>query len=429
MRISLTLLLAVSIAAVSTLSGADWPQWRGPDRSAVSKETGLLKTWPKAGPKLLWTFDKAGNGYSPVAVVGGIAYTGGARGDDEYVLALDANGKELWATKIGPTYDFDANTWVHGPNGSPCVDGDLVFLLGSKGILVCVEKANGKLVWSKDLPKDLGGLVSDAGSGPRNFGWGYTWSPLVDGDKLVIVPGGPQGLFAALDKKTGNVLWRSKAVTDLATYSSPLVATIGGVKQYLYLVQDGVVAVSAENGDLLWRYKRDAAFPDVVCPTPIVSGDNVYVSVGWNGGSELLKVTNVENKFSVKSEYQNNNLGNRQGGVVKVGDTVYGFHEVRQWVAQDFASGAVKWKSKFGGDNLTAGGVISADGLLFILDEKGTVAALQASPKAYKEVGRFSLPQKSGTGKPSGKIWTHPVLSDGKLYLRDQELIFCYEVK
>jgi outer membrane protein assembly factor BamB len=431
MRTLSLLALAASILAVAVLdsSGADWPQWRGPDRTGISPETGLLKPWPKGGPKLLWTFDKAGNGYSAVSVVGGVAYGLGTREKDEIAFALDKDGKELWTAKIGPIFDFMGNQWSRGPNSSPSINGDLVFALGSQGMLVCVEKAGGKPVWSKDLPKAMAAEVNPVGGGPKDMGWGYSWSPLVDGDRLIIAPGGPQGLLAALDKKTGAVVWQSKGVTDQATYSSPIAATIGGVKQYIYLTQVGLVAVSAADGALLWRHTREK-YDDVVCTTPVVSGDEIYVSVGVGGGAELYKISAADKKFTAKQVYAERSIGSKLSGVVKVGQHVYGYDEDSAWVCQEFATGKEAWRSKGRAKGaLKSGGVISADGLLFLLDEKGIGAALVASPEGYKEEGRLELPQKSKIRKVGGKVWAHPVLSDGKLYLRDQEFIFCYQVK
>jgi outer membrane protein assembly factor BamB len=433
MRTFSTLALATAIVALSALHlhGADWPQWRGPDRTGISRETGLLKTWPKGGPKLLWTFEKAGNGYATFAVVDGVLYTMGARGDDEFVFALDAKGNEKWATKIGPVYDYKANAWSRGPNSCPSVDGDLVFALGSQGHLVCVKKGSGELVWKKDLPKEMAAEVNPVGGGPDKMGWGYCWSPLVDGDKLIITPGGPKGLFAALDKKTGSELWRSKGVPDQATYSSPIKATLGGVDQYVTLVQNGSVGVSAANGELLWRFKRDDDYPDVVCPTPIWKGDIIYTPVGNGGGCDALQVTSADKKkFTVKPAWTEQQIGSRNGGVVLLDGYTYGFHENVTWMCQDFKTGAIneKWKAPRKAA-LKPGGAIAAAGLLFTVDETGIVAALEANPAAYKEVGRFKLPQESKIRKPSGKVWTHPVVADGKLYVRDQEYIFCYQVK
>jgi outer membrane protein assembly factor BamB len=418
----------LTITALDAL-GADWPRWRGPDRTGVSKETGLLRKWPAGGPKLLWTFDKAGTGYTAVSVVGGIAYGMGARGPEEFVFALDKDGKELWATKIGPVFDFAGNQWSRGPNGSVSVDGDLIFGVGSQGTLFCVSKADGKEVWSKSLPKDLGGQVNPVAGGAKNMGWGYSWSPLVDGDKVIAVPGGPNGLLAALDKKKGTVLWQSKGVTDQATYSSPMPATIGGVKQYVEMTQTGAVGISAADGSLLWRFKRSDEFPDVVCPTPVIQNNRVYLTA-WGGGSELVEVSNSGGKFSTKSAYFERDMANVQGGVVLVDKSIYGYDADKSWVCQDFAKGEIVWRQKGRAKTaLKAGGVISADGLLFILDEEGKVGLVEASPDGFKEVGKFNLPQESKLRKSRGKVWTHPVLSDGKLYLRDQELIFCFQVK
>jgi outer membrane protein assembly factor BamB len=413
------LVLACPVAGL----GADWPQWLGPDRNNVSKETGLLKKWPEGGPQLLWTYREAGTGYSAPAVVGGKVYVMGARKDDEYLFALDDQGKELWAVKIGPVYDFKTNAWSRGPNGTPSVDGDRVYALGSQGELVCASTA-GKVLWHKSMPNDLGGEVNPVG-GDAKFGWGFSWSPLVEKDKVVCIPGGPKGLFAALDKNTGEVLWRSKDVKDQATYASPVAAEIGGVRQYIALVQNGVVSVAPQDGALLWEHRRENDYPDVVCPTPICQGDQVFVTA-WGGGSDLLKIGREGNKFKATEVYSTKRLSNRQGGVVLVDKFVYGFHDTRAWVCLDFATGEAKWEAK----RLGAGSLTAADGRLYIRTEDGdTVAMAEASPKAFTEVSRFTLPETSKLRKSNGKAWTYPVISDGRLYLRDQELIFCYKIK
>jgi outer membrane protein assembly factor BamB len=427
MRIRSTILLAALVAALPLAArGADWPQFRGPDRSGVSKETGLLQSWPKEGPTLLWTYENAGQGFAGPAVVGGRLYTMGCRKDTEHVIALDERGQERWSAKIGPVYDFNSNSWSRGPNGTPTVDGELVFALGSQGTLVCVGANDGREVWRKDLPKELGAEVNGI-SGPEKIGWGFTWSPLVDGDKLICTPGGPQGLFAALDKKSGRVLWRSKDVKDQCTYSSPLVAEIGGVRQYVYLVQGGLVGVSAADGALLWSYQRDEAYPDVVIPTPIVQGDKVYATA-WGGGAMLVKLTRDGAKFKPELVYSERAISNSVGGVILVGKYVYGFHEKRAWECQELDTGKIAWEARRRA--LGAGSAVYADGNFYALGEDtGVVALIAADPKAYKEKARFPLPKKSALRKSNGKVWTYPVLSDGKLYLRDQELIFCYQVK
>ena len=413
----------------SVLLGADWPGWRGPNRTGVSSEKGLLKEWPKPGPSPVWQSSNAGLGYAGMAIVDGVVYTMGARGKTEYVIALDGKGQEKWATKIGPVFVWPANSYSYGPNGTPTVDGDSIYAVGSQGILVCVSKT-GKELWRLDMPKTFAGEVNSVGGGFPKMGWGYSWSPLIDGDLVVITPGGEKGLFAALDKKNkGKLLWRSKEIKEPCTYSSPLVATIGGVKQYIALTQNGLVGVSAKDGELLWQQKRDDPYPDVVCPTPIVSGDLVYASVGFGGGADCVKVVPDGKKFKLEEVFQKKVIGSRQGGVVLLGKYVYGYHEDRNWASQNLAKGDFLPKRPPENRPPMNTGLLAADGRLYAVDERGTVSLLEASPKGIKVISQFALPTQSKQRKPRGGLWTHPSLSDGKLYLRDQELMFCYQVK
>jgi hypothetical protein len=209
-----------------------------------------------------------------------------------------------------------------------------------------------------------------------------------------------------------------------------MAADVGGVRQYVQVVQDGVVGIDAKTGELLWRHKREQAYPDVVIPTPLVKGDQVYVTTGWGGGCELLKITGADKKFTAASVYAQPEIGNKQGGVVLIDKLIYGAHEDRGWECQDWASGGIKWSSKR--NAIPVGSLVTADGLLFCLsekDQKGLVALVEASPDKYTEKGRFFLPQASELRKPSGHVWTHPAIADGHLYLRDQEFIFCYKIK
>jgi outer membrane protein assembly factor BamB len=427
MRTCSILTLAACLAAWPARA-ADWPQLRGPDRSGVSQETGLLKTWPRTGPKLVWTYANAGTGFAGMAVVAGRVYTMGCRGTTEYVLALDAKGQELWSARIGPLFDFDINRWSRGPNATPAVDGGRVYALGSQGVLVCVDAARGTVLWQKDLPRELGAEVNPVGGAPAGKGWGFAWSPLVDGRQLICTPGGPRGLLAGLDKMTGEVLWRSKEVTAQATYSSPILAEVSGTRQVIQVTQDGVVGVAVKDGTLLWQYKREDPYPEFVCPTPVCRGNRVYVTAGWGAGCDLIELTPAGQKFTARAVYSEKEIANRLGGVVLVGDSLYGYHDTRAWECQDFATGAIKWSAR-GRRALGLGSVIAADGSLYCLAENGEAALLQASPEKYTQQGRFKLPRESSQRKEGGKVWTYPSLADGHLYLRDQELIFCYRIK
>ena len=420
-----TLTLLGLVALSTTVLAGDWPGWRGPNRDGLSDEKGLLATWPKEGPKLLWKTNKAGSGLSSVAVVGGVGYSMGAFGDDEYALALDSKGETTWKTKLGPVHDWKANNWSRGPHATPAVAGDHVYALTSKGVLACLNKADGKIVWSKDLPKEMNAQVNPVGGGIENFGWGFSWSPLVIGDKLLITPGGPDGLFALLDRTTGKLIWRTKDIKDQATYGSVGVGKVGGRDLAFYVTQDSFYAVDLEGGALVFSKKRDEAYPDVVCPTPVVVDGKVYFSVGYGGGSEVYEADGK----SLKLVWEKREIGSKQGGTVIVGKHVYGFHEERAWMCQDFTTGKVVWPTGRARQPFKSGTIIAADGKLILCDEEGKVGLLEASTEGLKVLGSFKLPEESANRKPSMRVWTHPSLSDGKLYLRDQEWIFCYQVK
>lgn len=430
MRTCMRGLLALAVVVGPMMvQGADWPQWGGPAGNGISPEKGLLKTWPKGGPPLLWTCEDVGTGYTAPVVVGGTVYLMGARKGDEYVISLNDQGKENWSAKVGKVYDFAGNLWSGGPNAAPAIRGEYLVALGSQGELVCVNPANGKPYWNKSLPNQLGGQVNGVGGGGP-LAWGFCAAPRIDGDQVIVTPGGPQGLIAALELKTGNVLWQSKGATDQTTYAAPIVAEIGGVKMVIAMTQDGAVGVSAKDGSVLWTHKQPNPYPDVVSTSPLVKDNQVLLSVGYNAGAELLELTQNAGKFTVKVVWANKEIGNRQGGVVLVDKSLYGSHENRNWVCQDWATGMNNWTSTRPPRGLGVGSLIYADGnLICLAEEKGEVALLDASPAGYKENGRFPLPQQSKLRKQRGKVWTHPVLSNGLLFLRDQELLFCYNLK
>jgi outer membrane protein assembly factor BamB len=402
---SLSLLLLAAPAA----NASDWPQWRGPNRTDISTETGLLKEWPAGGPKQLWVFKEAGLGYSGYAIVGGKLLTIGLFGDNENVVCLDAKtGKQLWSAAIGPIFK---NGWGDGPRATPTVDGERVYALSGNGTLGCINLKDGKGVWKVNM-REFGGKIPN---------WGYTESVLVDGAHVICTPGGDQGTLLALDKATGKKVWQSADWKDGAQYSSPIVATHDGTRQYIQLTMQHVAGVSAKDGKLLWQ--TDFPGKTAVIPTPIFKDGQVYVAAGYGVGCKSVKL----GAGSQASElYANDGMVNHHGGVILVGDHLYGHSDKAGWTCQDFKTGAVIWASK----NLGKGAAHCADGMLYLLEESsGTVALIEASPKGWNEKGRFKLDPQTTQRNPKGKIWTHPVVADGKLYLRDQELLLCYDVK
>ncbi len=429
----------VALVALLTVTGAseadDWPQYRGPNRDGVSRETGLLKNWPAGGPSLVWTSDKLGLGYSGPAVVGDRLFISCGRGDSEYLVAFDlknaAGGpRELWAVKIGPLFEWKGNSWNKGPNASPTVAGELVYALGGFGDLICVEASTGKEKWRKSLPRDFGGEVNPIGGGlenPTPLGWGYASSPLVDGAQLICVPGGKRGLMAALEKDTGALIWQSLQIPEQACYSSPLAVEVGGVKQYVQVVNSGVVGVSAADGKLLWNYRRTPAFDDAVIATPVFHDGFVFATVGFAQGCDLIRLTSKDGAIAVDKIYSNKSIESRDGGVVRVGDYLFGHSDNRNgWFCQEFKTGKILWTEN---RKLGRGSIMSADGNLYCCAEKdGVVVQIEVSPQGWVEKGRLKLPRESMQRQPSGGLWTHPVIANKKLYIRDQELLFCYDL-
>jgi outer membrane protein assembly factor BamB len=390
----------------------DWPQWRGPNRDDISTEKGLLQDWPAGGPPLAWKATGLGEGYSTVAIQGGRIYTIGDRKDASFVIAVNlADGKPVWAAKLGQP---GAPGWggFSGPRSTPTVNGKLLFALGQWGELACFDSETGKERWRKDLIKDFGG------SRPE---WGFAESPLVDAGRVIFTPGGSKGAIAAVFKATGETVWQSKGFSDGAQYASPIVAEIGGVRQYLQLTFKNIVGLGAGDGKVLWRapFKGETA----VIPSPIYSDGFVYVASGYGVGCVLVKISGSGDKFKAEQVYANKVMVNHHGGVVKVGDYVYGYSDSKGWTCQDFKSGAAKWQDK---DHLGKGSLTYADGRLYCRqeDQPGTVALLEAGPGGYKEHGRFNPPDVSDK-----KSWSHPVVAGGKLYLRDQDVLLCYDIK
>ncbi len=408
--------VAVLLSAALPALADDWPQFRGPGRSDISQEKGLLPKWPAAGPRLLWTFDQGGSGYSGPAIVGNQLFTMGTKDNSECVLALDvATGKELWSTPIGSVFK---ESHGNGPRATPTVDGDALYTLGGQGVLVCLQTSDGKLVWKKDLKKDFGGQLMS--------GWGFCESPLIDGDKLVCTPGGSKGAMIALDKKSGKEIWRTADLSDKCSYSSIIIARIHGVRQYIQDTAGAVVGVAVDSGKVLWRHPV-SAFRTAVIPTPIFHDGCVYASAGYGAGCECFQIERDGDGFTTKKLYANKVMTNHHGGVVLVGDYLYGYSDSeRGWVCQEFKTGKLVWKS----NKLGKGGLTCAGGHLICYgEEKGTVVLVPATPDGWKEDGRFSLPKESQIRPPAGRFWTHPVVANGRLYLRDQDLIFCFDVK
>jgi outer membrane protein assembly factor BamB len=386
----------------------DWPQWQGKDRNAVSTEKGLLPDWPRDGPPLAWQAKDLGGGYSTPSVAAGRVFGMGFKGDDEVVWALEeANGKPLWTTRIAA-----ANKHVgypEGPRCTPTVDGELVYALGLDSDLVCLEAATGKERWRSNLQREFKG---------SSGGWGYSESPLIDGDKVLCTPGGRDATLLALNKQTGALVWKGVVPDgDGAQYSSIIAATVDGKRQYVQFLGGGVVGLSGE-GKFLWRYDHPAN-GTANCSTPLFHDGRVFAASGYGTGGGLVRIRRDGDKYKAEEVYFTKEMKNHHGGMVLLDGYLYGADEGRL-TCLDFNTGKVAWAERKAGK----GSIAAADGRLYYRDENGPMLLVEANPAKYVEHGRFEPAPKSGEA-----AWPHPVLANGRLYLRDQDLLFCYDVK
>ncbi|MEY2408635.1 MAG: outer membrane protein assembly factor BamB [Verrucomicrobiota bacterium] len=403
--------IGLAFAAPHRVAAEDWPQWRGLKRDGISPETGLLKSWGSNGPAVLWMARGIGSGYSSVAVVGNRIYTMGDAGDSSFVHALNAaeKGKIAWSSRVGKP---GGGGGYAGPRATPTVDGERVYVLGQFGDLVCLKATDGKEVWHKNLKADLGGEMMSH--------WGYSESVLVDGENVICTPGGKSGTLAALDRRTGDVVWRSTELTDRAAYASTIPVEIGGVRQYIQLTDASVAGIAAENGKLLWQAPRRGS--TAVIPTPVYKDGHVFVTSGYRVGCNLFRIGSNGGKFSATQVYANHDFENHHGGVVLLGDYIYGHSDSRGWTCMEFKTGNVIWSSP----GIGKGSVTAVDGKLICRSEKsrGTIALVEASPDGYKELSRFDQPERG-----LKEAWPHPVVSGGRLYIRDMDVLLCFDLK
>jgi outer membrane protein assembly factor BamB len=399
--------LIVSVIALQAQSSSvDWPQWRGPDRNGLSKETGLLSQWPRSGPPVVWSAAMLGAGYGSIAVQGDRIWVQGMRNRQSVVTSLNrADGKVLWVRTIGAAIEEGRGP---GPRSTPTVDGDRLYVLTENGDLACLRAADGTVVWQKNILKEFGG---------RNISWLISESPLVDGNMVIVTPGGRGAGMVALDKMTGKTVWVTKELSDDAGYASPIVADVGGVRTIMTFTSEAGIGVRASDGKLMWR-NSSAANGTANIATPVYSDGKVFFTSSYGTGAALVGLKASGNEVRAQEIYFTRDMKNHHGGVVLVNGYIYGFND-SILTCLEFASGKMVWRDR----SVGKGAVSYADGHLYILSENNVVGLVEATPMGYREKGRFSIADQ---GWPS---WAHPVVSGGRLYIRNQGTLTSYDVR
>jgi outer membrane protein assembly factor BamB len=397
-RVSAFLLCFLIVSAAPR--AADWPQWRGPNRDGISSETGLLAAWPPAGPRLVWRATGLGEGYASLAVARGRLYTQGQRGSQQFVMAFDVKtGSKVWETPTSSRSFRESRG--HGPRGTPTVDGDRLYTMAADGTVASLDAATGRIIWSQNVAQKYGGAM---------IPWAFSESPLVDGDRLIVMPGGRGASLVSLNKLDGTLQW--KAGSDEAGYSSAVVAEVEGVRQVVALSGASAFGVRVDNGQALWRYARVSNSTANIA-TPIVRDGLVFLSTGYGTGGALLKL----GAKGASEVYFTREMMNHYSTSVLVGDVLYGFSN-SILTAMRFRTGEVLWRHR----SVGKGSLIFADKFLYVLGEDGVLGLVEARPDQYREVSRFEF--------PSGQFptWAPPAIADGRLYVREQDRLMCYDI-
>ena len=411
MRLRHRVFLLMIVPVVGTMLritsfAADWPQWRGSQRDGVSREVGLLEEWAPGGPRLIWEIEDLGRGYGTVATQGEQVFLQGTVGDTSSVFCLNrSDGRRLWVSPLGTS---GGDSRGGGPRGTPTVDGRHVYALSENGELACLQSENGSVVWRRNILRDFGG---------SNPSWLISESPTVDGDRLIVTPGGRGATLVALDKLSGRTLWKSRDLSDQAAYSSCVIADVQGIRSIMTFTDNAAVGVRASDGKLMWKYSRVANGTANVA-TPVFHRNKVFFSSGYGTGCALLSLQAQANEVTAKEIYFNRNMQNHHGGVILVDGYLYGFSN-QGLTCIEFETGKRVWRSR----SVGKGSLTYADGHLYLLSENNVVGLAQATPEGYREKGRFIIQDQ---GWPS---WAHPVVSGGRLYIRNQGRLMTYNVK
>ncbi len=384
----------------------DWPQWRGPERDGISAEKGLLKQWPAAGPKQVWSISNLGEGYGSLSIQGERIFVQGTTRSASVVYSLNrADGKTVWTASLGPKVDEGRG---NGPRSTPTIDGDRIYVLTENGDLACLRAKDGSRIWSRNILRDFGG---------DNPKWLISESPLIDGNRVIVSPGGNGAGIVALDKMSGKTVWAAKELSDEAGYSSCIIEDVGGVRTIMNFTSSAAVGVRASDGKVMWRHTK-AANRTANCTTPVFHNNKVFFSSAYDTGAVLLDLTARGGEVQAREVYFTRDMMNHHGGVVLVNGYLYGFSN-SILTCLEFATGKKMWSAR----SVGKGSLTYADGMLYLFGENNSVALAEATPSGYNEKGRFTVQDQ---GRPS---WAHPVVAGGRLYIRNQGILTAYDVR
>ena len=404
-----------------------WPQWRGPRRDGICDETGLLPAWPGGGPKLLWKSSNLGKGYSAPILAGGRIYVTGDTDDELRLFALDMEGRTLWQSANGRAW----RTPYPGARASVTYSDGRLYHMNAHGRVACFDAATGEELWGFTMFERFGG---------KNITWATSENLLVDGDRVIVTPGGTQALMAALDKKTGATVWQSEPLrlgpapsaahervsepegdTDSCSYASPILVEQGGLRQIISCSLRHVFSVNADNGRLLWTRPLVTRY-SVIAATPVLVGNAVFVTAPDNDiGGRLYGFAPQDDGLQINTLWTTP-LDTCHGGLIFRDGTLYGswYRRGKGWAALDAATGATRYQTS----SLPQGSVLFADGRLYCLGQDGEMALINPTPDGFQFTGRFRLvPERKSDA------WTHPVIHDKRLYLRYHDTLFCYDVQ
>jgi len=406
--LALSLLVTAALTGLASrqAAGAEWPQFHGPNRDNISTETGLLKRWPEGGPKRLWTASGIGHGFTTVAIAGGRIYTAGNIGKDTVITALDLDGAKAWTTRNGPAWQRE----IPGTRSTPTIDGGRLYHENAEGDVACLDAATGNRVWGLNILRTFNG---------RNIRWGLAESLLIDGDRVVCVPGGETVSMAALDKTTGKTVWTARGTGDKPGYASPVLIDYKGLRQIVTMMSASVVGVHADTGKLLWRHDHKA-YADETVSTPVFHDGLIAVSTLGPGAARCLRLLVRGQTASVTQVWHTGVLDNHHGGILALDGYIYGTKVRDTWVCLDFRTGNVMYKA----DGVGKGSLTCADGMLYTYSERGLRGLVKATPKGHDVISQFQIP-KGG----KGPAWAHPVVCGGRLYLRHGDFLYCYDIR